>query len=451
MKTVNIIVKVMIMVIVSAILYGCAENSAEISRVSDERNDNSPVLEEADYVSNTPLEWYNFLHESETYSLIDEQKYYSAILNASNGIFNKYAKYSVKDTGNIIIPTTNVYTYIAYDYPQLRFLEYRKKNVEDDNYYTIEIVNEEEYNEKISQIDSVIKDLVDEVNKETSLITKYRIINDWIVKNVEYDFKFADFYDKESGEHTAEEYEYIRNCNAFNIYGAIVEKKAVCSGISEAFKYICSKCNLDCMVVTGMVGEDGHAWNVVPIYGNYFLIDCTWELESYIEYGSYWVNDEYTGARTLKEVKEYDYFLLNDLWVSGRTIENEEVDKFFREEQEDWTIDGNIAKSSSGITIEIPDDYKFIPQSGSQLAYGLTDDGYDKLFAGEEVDSISFNLNEKIEHVIFINDYSDKQLESVKDFVNKNQLTVNDTVTSCMIVVKINGEMHTIKLKYCGM
>jgi len=126
----------------------------------------------------------------------------------------------------------------------------------------------------IQEIDLEILDLVAEVINTEDKVQQYTLIHDWIIMNVEYDYEYAEY--ATSGKTFSE-------TNSTNLYGAIVEKKAVCDGISDAFKYICNKCNLECVTIPGVVGTTvntnyGHQWNIVCIEDNWFLVDCTFDL-----------------------------------------------------------------------------------------------------------------------------------------------------------------------------
>jgi len=75
---------------------------------------------------------------------------------------------------------------------------------------------------------------------------------------------------------------YVNGTNAHNAYGALVEKKAVCDGYSRAFRILCKKAGIPCLIVRGTSvspnsGESiGHAWNMVKIGGQYYHMDVTW-------------------------------------------------------------------------------------------------------------------------------------------------------------------------------
>ncbi len=70
--------------------------------------------------------------------------------------------------------------------------------------------------------------------------------------------------------------EYSETANSDNVYGCLVEGKAVCEGYSRAMQYLCSLTDVRCIIVTGVADED-HMWNMVEIDGQWYHIDLTWD------------------------------------------------------------------------------------------------------------------------------------------------------------------------------
>jgi hypothetical protein len=60
------------------------------------------------------------------------------------------------------------------------------------------------------------------------------------------------------------------------IYGVFVNKSAQCQGISKAFKYLCNKAGMQCILTTGYNAKgDAHMWNLVRVNGNWYNIDLS--------------------------------------------------------------------------------------------------------------------------------------------------------------------------------
>ena len=79
---------------------------------------------------------------------------------------------------------------------------------------------------------------------------------------------------------------YTEGANAHNMYGALVEGKAVCEGYARAFQYLLYRAGIECLFVEGTSVRPGgtkgeaHAWNVVKIGGKYYHTDVTWDDQS---------------------------------------------------------------------------------------------------------------------------------------------------------------------------
>ncbi|MBQ7882275.1 MAG: hypothetical protein IJ312_06150 [Treponema sp.] len=109
----------------------------------------------------------------------------------------------------------------------------------------------------------------EEANKILSQIekgTEYQkilMIHDYLVNNVSFE-------------------ESLSKNNIYNMYGALVNKEAVCEGYAKAFKYLMDKIEVECVVVIGMAtnskGEtQNHAWNYMNLDNKWYAIDVTWD------------------------------------------------------------------------------------------------------------------------------------------------------------------------------
>lgn len=79
-----------------------------------------------------------------------------------------------------------------------------------------------------------------------------------------------------------------------NLYGALVEHKAVCDGYARAYQYLCKKVGIFALVAEGTAQSGGtsggHAWNVIRMGTEYYHMDVTWDdsdsanLPGYVSY-----------------------------------------------------------------------------------------------------------------------------------------------------------------------
>jgi len=91
------------------------------------------------------------------------------------------------------------------------------------------------------------------------------------------------------------------NRNTYNIYGALVQRKAVCEGYASAFQYVVQSMGYKCAVVSGTsrhqhYGILPHAWNLIEIGRNFYHVDLTWDSNQYAESRDY----------------SYDWFLVGE-------------------------------------------------------------------------------------------------------------------------------------------
>lgn len=114
-----------------------------------------------------------------------------------------------------------------------------------------------------NKLNSVVKKLKSKTYGKTKA-SKAAAINEWIVKNVNYKLgKQKDLY---------------------NAYGALVNKKATCDGISSLYKILCNKLGIRCMKIAGYASFNGqggpHAWNYIKIGKKWYAVDSTWNIGS---------------------------------------------------------------------------------------------------------------------------------------------------------------------------
>lgn len=60
------------------------------------------------------------------------------------------------------------------------------------------------------------------------------------------------------------------------IYGALVNKKALCEGYTKAFSYLCNLAGIENCIVGGEINLP-HMWNMVKIDGNWYHVDVTYD------------------------------------------------------------------------------------------------------------------------------------------------------------------------------
>lgn len=101
-------------------------------------------------------------------------------------------------------------------------------------------------------------------------------IYEYLQDHVVYDMAAANAFFKGKGhgiEHSA--------------YGALVRGKAVCDGIASGFLLIARALGYESIMVIGTGNKAAHAWNMVKISGQWYHLDCTWDINQHMESGEY--------------------------------------------------------------------------------------------------------------------------------------------------------------------
>jgi len=98
-------------------------------------------------------------------------------------------------------------------------------------------------------------------------------------------------YDEEELRHCCQ-YGKGKNPHSHNAYGALVEGKAVCDGISGAFCLLAQTMGYPCMVVSGRAafrtqGLSEHAWNLIRVGTKHYHLDATWDINHKSRTGDY--------------------------------------------------------------------------------------------------------------------------------------------------------------------
>lgn len=244
---------------------------------------------------------YNPEYESEYWNLLKNKYsriFYEGMVETdfSNSDTNLIYVYSDDEMANYSnIDIVKGIQYARFDHPELELLDFKPVEKEKTRFGKIishstsfHCGNYQEYKNLLEKINLEIDDLVKKVNNTENPVEKHRLIFNWIIQNVEYSKNDLDigYVDFENEEYLLGRYE---TNSTQNIYGAIIEKKAICDGIADAYKYICNRCKLECITVHGYIGDRNneiyHAWNIVKIDNEWYLIDATWNLEyDYFKY-----------------------------------------------------------------------------------------------------------------------------------------------------------------------
>ena len=151
----------------------------------------------------------------------------------------------------------------------------------ENNYFADEFTSQEQVENAIEKVEYV-KDIL--LRRKTGDdYEDIKMVHDYLVDNIEYDTS-------------------ISADNIYDVYGALVNRVAVCEGYARSFKYILDEMGIPCVLVIGTGtnsrGEiEKHAWNYVELQGNWYAVDCTWD------------DPIIVGSGSVSKSSKYKYFL----------------------------------------------------------------------------------------------------------------------------------------------
>ena len=196
--------------------------------------------------------YYDFLNEK-------EKKAYEALIHASE-----------KLEGSVTVDldseeqTKHAYCAAGFDHPEYYWLKGGYSYYYDDSgkVNRMELSVPEDAEEMIGKLDSTADSVIRQIPEEIS-DNEYETVK-W-------------FY-----EYLIQTVDYQHAPNDQIAPSALLDHRSVCSGYSRAFKLLCDKAGIECIVVFGMCQSpkdkepDSHVWNMVFIDGTSFWVDVTW-------------------------------------------------------------------------------------------------------------------------------------------------------------------------------
>ncbi len=147
-----------------------------------------------------------------------------------------------------------------------------------------------EVNIMLMQTEAAAKEIVAQTDGMSDY-EKLKFFHDYLVLNVE--------------SSTEDEF-------ADSVYGALVEKKALCEGFAKAYSYLCNIAGIENMIVTGTT-DVPHMWNMVKLGENWYHVDVGWDKPADIL------------AEQYPDMVLYQYFLADDSIMENNRMISEEL------------------------------------------------------------------------------------------------------------------------------
>ena len=117
---------------------------------------------------------------------------------------------------------------------------------------------------RVKQLNSVVSDVLAELDDNMSDYERELFIHDYIVENCKYINNADDSVDD----------------NPYTAFGCLVNQKAVCEGYTKAFQMLLMYCGVPSVTIKGSVQESDtvdHIWNAGKIGGSWYHTDVTWD------------------------------------------------------------------------------------------------------------------------------------------------------------------------------
>lgn len=259
--------------------------------------------------------------------LTDEQKkIYKAVAVAIKNLDSnaKIKEYNFTDDNTTMKDVKAAINNLFLDRPEVFYVS---------NDYTVSTI--ELLNSKRIEID--LKYLVKDKNDLNKKITEIKNVIDPIINDAKNMDKFdAELYihDKICEMCTYYKYSNIEAVpeECHTIYGCLVNKQAVCDGLSKSLQIMLDKVEIDNILVTGNLQNQAHAWIMVKLDDNWYHMDITSNKSVRNESGKEEIIHSYfniTSERIKKtnsidieeqlpeaSATEYNYYLKTDKYIS---------------------------------------------------------------------------------------------------------------------------------------
>jgi len=164
---------------------------------------------------------------------------------------------------------SRVLSYVFADHPEIWYVT-SSYEIKVNSYLGVNVVkvsmkytvsSTAERDKEIEQVERKIDQIISEnIKSNMTDYEKELVIHDYLAENIVY-YKYTNINNIPDEKH--------------NAYGAIVDKSAVCDGITKAYQLFLNKLGIENIFVEGTAEGTPHAWNLVNLDGEYYHTDLT--------------------------------------------------------------------------------------------------------------------------------------------------------------------------------
>lgn len=195
---------------------------------------------------------------------ITQQNVYVEILYALENYVEEM-EISTKDTATV----DKIFQCVMMDHPEIFYTDgysFVKYTLGDEvkkiTFKGTYIYDQEEKKRREILIEDAVEKVLNGIPADATDYEKVKYVYEMIIKNTEYDMEAEDNQ---------------------NICSVFLNHTSVCQGYAKAVQYLLTKLGIPATLVIGTVENgEGHAWNLVKIYNQYYYVDATWGDASYL-------------------------------------------------------------------------------------------------------------------------------------------------------------------------
>ncbi len=175
------------------------------------------------------------------------------------------------------------------DNPQIFFLSetFGFLVSEENNYTAVQLYSKmspQQLQKKINELKGTVDGFLSTLRSGMTQYELELVIHDYILAVCEYDESVS-----------ADDAKELSNDNCvFDVYGALVNRKAVCEGYSRAFQLLCNAVGINCVNIIGQSHDELHMWNAIELGSDYYFVDVTWDdsEDDALKYDYFNINEE---------------------------------------------------------------------------------------------------------------------------------------------------------------
>ncbi|MDR2157343.1 MAG: hypothetical protein LBO81_06145 [Clostridiales Family XIII bacterium] len=121
---------------------------------------------------------------------------------------------------------------------------------------------------------------------------RYRYLAETVFAMIEYDTDVANL------SRTTPDF-YRSHLRASSVYGAFIDRRAICGGYADAYRYLCERANLACRVI----GTDDHALNLITLHGGTYYVDPTNGVTAFEDTGFAFSHEELLASGLYSDIR----------------------------------------------------------------------------------------------------------------------------------------------------